>query len=162
MKAALYILHYIHSSHDYGISFTSDKVNPKHSYIHYPPATDVEAYNDALPPSHGRSNTLSAYSNACWDLQLGSVIADGTLLPLFMFCSMSGGIIFRSGGPLSWLGERQARMSLSSCKAKICATCAMSKKIVDLCNLARSISHAGLPVTDIFSPMVLHTNGRTT
>jgi len=43
MKAALYALHYIHSTHDYGISFTSDSVAPMHSYIHFPPSSDVEA-----------------------------------------------------------------------------------------------------------------------
>jgi hypothetical protein len=31
MKAALYTLHYIHSTYDYGISFTSDSVAPMHS-----------------------------------------------------------------------------------------------------------------------------------
>jgi hypothetical protein len=34
MKAALYVLHYIHSTHNYGISFTLDSVSPMHSYIH--------------------------------------------------------------------------------------------------------------------------------
>jgi hypothetical protein len=37
MKAALYALHYIHSTYDYGISFTSDSVAPMHCYIHFPP-----------------------------------------------------------------------------------------------------------------------------
>ena len=41
-------------------------------------------------------------------------VADGTLLPLFKFRSMSGGIVFRNGGPVGWLSERQKRMSLSS------------------------------------------------
>ncbi len=50
MKAALHVLHYIHSTHNYGISFTSDLVAPMHLYIHYPPNTDVEAYQDAIPP----------------------------------------------------------------------------------------------------------------
>ena len=126
MKAALYVLQYIHSTHDYGICFTLDDVEPMHSYIHYPPATNVEAYDNALPPSPGRSDTLSTYSDACWGLQLGSAVAYGTLLLLFKFCSMSGGIIFRNGGPLSWLGERQVRTSLSSCEAEICATCSAS------------------------------------
>ena len=59
MKAALYALHYIHSTHDYGISFTSDSVAPMHCYIHFPPSTDVEAYTDALPPTPTTSSTLS-------------------------------------------------------------------------------------------------------
>jgi hypothetical protein len=51
MKAALYVLHYIHSTHDYGISFTSEDTAPMHSYVHYPPSSDVEAYDDAIPPN---------------------------------------------------------------------------------------------------------------
>ena len=36
MKAALYALHYIHSTHDYGISFTSDSVVCRfHAILHY-------------------------------------------------------------------------------------------------------------------------------
>ncbi len=83
MKAALYALHYIHSTHDYGISFTSDSVAPMHSYIHFPPSTDIEAYTDALPPTPTTSSTLSSYSDACWGSQIGNAVADGTLLPLF-------------------------------------------------------------------------------
>ena len=51
MKAALYVLQYIHSTHDYGISFMSNDVAPMHSYIHYPPSSDAEAYADALAPT---------------------------------------------------------------------------------------------------------------
>jgi hypothetical protein len=32
---------------------------------------------------------------------------------------MNGGIVFRNGGPIGWLGERQERTSLSSCEAEI-------------------------------------------
>ncbi len=105
MKAALYALHYIYSTHDYGISFTLEDMSPMHSYVHYPPSTDVKVYEDAIPPTPTNSSTLSAYSNACWGSQIGSVVADGTLLPLFKFCSMNGGIVFKNGGPLGWLGE---------------------------------------------------------
>jgi hypothetical protein len=109
MKAALYALHYIHATHDYGISFTSDNVGPMHSFIHYPPGTDVEAYNDAHPPKYNshNSSSLSSYSDACWGSQIGNAVADGTLLPLLKFQSMSSGIVFKNGGPLGWLCERQ-------------------------------------------------------
>ncbi len=119
MKAALYALHYIHSTHDYGISFTSEDTAPMHSYIHHPPSSDVEAYNGAISPRVDRSDTISAYSNACWGSQLGNSVADGTLLPLFKFWSMTGGIVFKNGGPIGWLGKRQERTSLSSCEAEI-------------------------------------------
>jgi hypothetical protein len=156
MKAALYALHYIHSTHDYGISFTSNDTAPMHSYIHFPPSTDAEAYDDAIPPKLGSSNTISAYSDACWGSQLGNSVADGTLLPLFKFCSMNGGIVFKNGGPLGWLGERQERTSLSSCEAEIRATNATSKKVVDFRNLSRSVSDAGYVIPDIDAPTIIY------
>ena len=156
MKAALYALHYIHSTHDYGISFTSDDLAPMHSYIHYPPSTDVEAYRDALPPTITNSSSLSSYSDACWGSQIGSAVADGTLLPLFKFRSMSGGIVFKNGGPLGWLSERQERTSLSSCEAEIRATSATSKKVVDFRNICRSVTDSGFPIPDIDHPTLLY------
>jgi hypothetical protein len=48
MKAALYAPHYIHSLHDYGISFTSKDLAPMNCFIHYSPSTDVEAYTDVI------------------------------------------------------------------------------------------------------------------
>ena len=101
-KAALYAIHYIHSTH-YGISFTSSITSPIHSYVHFPPSLDVEAYTEAIPPSREKGVPLTSYSDACWGSQIGSAVRDGTLLPLFKFRSMSGGVVFRQGGPLSWL-----------------------------------------------------------
>ncbi len=154
--AALYIIHYIHSTHDYGISFTSNNVAPMHSYVHFPSSSDTEAYDNAVPPKLGSSNTLSAYSDACWGSQSGSLMADGTLLPLFKFRSMNGGIVLKNGVPIGWLGERQDRTSLSSCKAKICATSTTLKKVVDFCNLSCSVSKAGHTLPDIDAPTVLY------
>jgi hypothetical protein len=51
VKVALYALQYIHSLHNYGISFTSKDLAPMHSFIHYAPSTDVEAHTDAIPPT---------------------------------------------------------------------------------------------------------------
>ena len=104
---------------------------PIHSYIHYPPSTDVEAYTDPNPPKPSMTQTITTYSDACWGSQIGSAVAEGTLLPLFKFWSMNGGIIFKNGGPLGWLGKRQERMSLSSCEAEICATNTTSKKVIN-------------------------------
>jgi hypothetical protein len=155
MKAALYALHYIHSTHAYSISFTSDSVAPMHSYIHFPPSTDVEDYTDALPPTLTNSSTLSSYSDACWGLQIGNAVADDTLLPLFKFRSMTGEIIFWTGGPVGWLGERQDRTSLSSCKAEIRATNATSKKMVDFRNVCQSMVESGHDIADVTSPTPL-------
>jgi hypothetical protein len=165
MKAAFYALHYIHSTHDYGISFTSDSIAPMHSNIHFLPSTDVEAYTDALPPTLTNSSTLLSYSDACWGSQIGNAVADGTLLPLFKFRSMSDGIIFRTGGPVGWLGERQDRTSLSFCEAKIRATNATSKKVMG--NVCQSMVDPGttLPMSHLphfFSTtMMLVNDGHT-
>ena len=105
-KAALCVLHYIHFTHDYVTSFSFDDRAPMHLYVHFSPSTGTEVYNDATPPELGSSNTISAYSNACWGSQLGNLVADGTLLPLFKFCSMNGGIIFKNGGPVGCSGNR--------------------------------------------------------
>jgi hypothetical protein len=156
MKAALYVLHYIHSTHGYGISYTSDSVAPMHCYIHFPPSTDVEAYTDALPPKSSNSSTLSSYSDACWGSQVGSAVADGTLLPLFKFRSMSGGIVFRTGGPVGWLAECQERTSLSSCEAEICATNATSKKVVDFRNICQSMVESGHDLSNVLSPILFY------
>ncbi len=56
-----------------------------HSYIHYPPLMDIEAYTDTAPPTPSTTPTISAYSNACWGSQIGNAVAEGTLLPLFKF-----------------------------------------------------------------------------
>jgi len=99
--------------------------------------------------------TLSSYSDVCWDSQIGNAVADGTLLPLFKFRSMSGGIIFRNGGPVGWLGERQDQTSLSSCEAEIRATNATSKKVVDFRNICQSMVDSGHNLQDIVSPTLL-------
>jgi hypothetical protein len=51
MCAAIYALHYIHSTHDYRITFISSITSPIHTYVHFPDSSDVEAYTDAIPPS---------------------------------------------------------------------------------------------------------------
>jgi hypothetical protein len=50
MKAVLYTVHYIHSTHDYGILFTSDEDSLMHSFAHFPPLMDVKAYTNVVPP----------------------------------------------------------------------------------------------------------------
>jgi hypothetical protein len=69
---------------------------------------------------------------------------------------MNGGIIFKNGSPLGWLGERQERTSLSSCEAEICATNATSKKVVDFQNLFCSVSESGYKIEGLSSPMLLY------
>ena len=114
LNAALYVLHYIHSTIDYGFSFSSEEKAPLHTYMTFPHSSDTEAYNDAIPPRPEHHHRLTTYSDACWGSQIGNAIREGIQLPLFKFRSMSGAIIFRSGGPITWKTERQERTSLSS------------------------------------------------
>ncbi len=127
-----------------------------HSFIHFPPSTDAEAHEDAVPPKPVNSSTLSAYSDACWGSQIGSAVADGTLLLLFKFHSMNGSIIFCNGGPVGWIGECQERTSLRSCEMESRATNATSKKVVNFCNLCLSISNSGNILSDISQPTLLY------
>jgi len=69
---------------------------------------------------------------------------------------MNGGIVFKNGGPVGWLGERQERTSLSSCEAEIRATNATSKKVVDFWNLSRSVFDAGYHIPDMDSPTLVY------
>jgi hypothetical protein len=101
MRAALYALHYIHSTHDHGIYFTLSDTDSIHTFVHFPDSSDIEAYTDAKSPSPTHCSPLISYSDACWGSQIGSATRDGTLLPLFKAQSISGGIIFCRDGPIS-------------------------------------------------------------
>jgi hypothetical protein len=127
-NAALYILHYIHSTIDYDISFTSRQSPALHSYMSYPHKSNTKAYTDAFPPDTDSHHRLSTYSDTCWGLQLGNAVREGLQLPLFR--SMSGAIVMRSGGPISWKAERQDRTSLSSCKAYVPPTQACDSRSI--------------------------------
>jgi hypothetical protein len=74
---------------------------------------------------------------------------------------MSGGIVFRNGGPVGWLGERQDRTSLSSCEAEIRATNTTSKKVVDFRNICQSMVDSGHNLQDILSPTLLFNDNDT-
>ena len=90
--------------------------------------------------------------------KIGNAIADGTVLPLFKFCSMTGGIIFCNGGHISWIGDHLDRTSLSSCEAEIRATNSNLNKVVDFCNLCRSMAESGHTLADITSLAVIYNN----
>jgi hypothetical protein len=155
MKVALYTLHYIHSTHDYGITFISSINSPIHTYVHFPDSLDVEAYTDAFPPFRTKCAPLTAYSNACWGSQIGSAVRDGTLLPLFKFWSMSGGVVFRLGGPL-WMAIRQDQTALSSGEAEIRTTNEISKSVVGMRHLANSVRSSGYDTSDTLAPSSLY------
>jgi hypothetical protein len=155
MKAALHVLHYIHSTHNCDIHFTSSDTELIHTFVHFPDSSDVEAYTDAKPRSPSHSSPLTLYSNACWGSQIDSTVRDGTLHPLFKCLGISGGIIFRQGGPVAWIAVRQERTSLSSCEAEIRATNKVSKLLMSICNFAKSVHTSGfnIPDTTAVSPL---------
>lgn len=121
-QAALHALKYLYSTADYGISYHSNASNTIQAFNHFPSHHDKEAYDDATPPSPGDVQRLTSFSDACWGGQFGNSVPDGTPLELFKFRSISGYVICRTGGPISWKSIRQNRTSLSSCEAEIVAT----------------------------------------
>ena len=121
-QAALHALKYLYSTSEYGISYHSDASNTIQAFNHFPSHHDKEAYDDATPPSPGDVKRLTSFSDACWGGQFGNAVPDGTPLELFKFRSISGYVICRTGGPISWKSIRQNRTSLSSCEAEIVAT----------------------------------------
>ena len=161
MKAGLHVLHYIHSTHDYGIHFTSSSTEPVHTFVHFPDSSDVEAYTDAKPPLPSHQSPLTSYSDACWGSQIGSAVRDGTLLPLFKCRSMSGGIVFRQGGPVAWTAVRQERTSLSSCEAEIRATNEVSKLLMGIRHLADAVRTGGYEIVDTAAASPLYNDNES-
>jgi hypothetical protein len=155
-NAALYVLHYIHSTINYGITFTSKESPALHAYMLYPHASDTEAYMDALPPKPHQHHHRTTYSNACWGSQLGNAIREGIQLPLFKFRSMSGAIVMRSRGPISWKAEQQEWSSLSLCEAEIQATNTGSRLTVNTCHMISSLLSLGYPICDKDMAMPLY------
>lgn len=66
MKSALYTLQYIHSTHDYGIAFTSKVKLPMHTFLHQPHETDLEAFEDDVAPIPKQSHHITVCTNANW------------------------------------------------------------------------------------------------
>ena len=121
-KAAIHVLKYLLSTAEYGISFHSDATDSLQAFNHFSHHHDKEAYSDATPPSPSECHQLTVYSDACWGGQFSNHVPEGTPLELFKFRSLSGVLICRSGGPISWKALRQDHTALSSCEAEIIAT----------------------------------------
>jgi hypothetical protein len=155
INAALCVLHYIHSTIDYGFTFISTKTNPLHTFLSFPHTSDTEAYTDGMPLKNNQNHCLTTYSNACWGSQMGNAIRAEIQLPLFRFWSMSGTIIFRSGGRITWKSDRQEQTTLSSCEAEICATSMGSRLFVNVCNMISHLSSLGHPISDATPPTPL-------
>ena len=68
---------------------------------------------------------------------------------------MSGAIIFRSGGPITWKTEQQDRTSLSSCDAEIRAKNMGACLTINLRNLILHLQSLSRPIddTDLATPL---------
>jgi hypothetical protein len=121
-NATLYVLHYIHSTIDYGILFISKETALLHAFMHFPAFSDMEVYHNTTSSKDSQHHHLTTYSDPCWGSQLGNSVREGIHLTLFTFCSMSGAIVMPLGGSLSWKANHQERTYLSSCEAEIRAT----------------------------------------
>ena len=64
LNAALYVLHYIHSTINYGCTFTWSKQVPLHTFMSHPHSSDTEAYHHAIPPKKDGYHLLTTYSDA--------------------------------------------------------------------------------------------------
>jgi hypothetical protein len=126
----------------------------------FPHSSDTKAYNNAIPPYPTQHHRLTTYSDACWGSQIGNVTREGIQLLLFKFCSMSGAIIFRSGGPITWKMDRRERTSLSLCDAKICATNMDSHLTVNVRNMILHLASLGYPITDAKQPTPLYNDNK--
>ena len=118
-KAAIYALNYSVSTSSYGISYHLDCRKTTLAYLLFPDHHKKEAYLNAIPSSPSEAHKLTTYTDACWGGKFGSAVPDGTPLSLFKFRSLSGYLICRTGGPLSWKSIFQEQTSLSSCEAEI-------------------------------------------
>jgi hypothetical protein len=74
---------------------------------------------------------------------------------------MSGGIIFRQGGPIAWIAERQERTPLSSCEAEICATNEISKLLMGIHNLTESVRSSGFAIPDTTAASPLYNDNKS-
>jgi hypothetical protein len=155
------MLHYIHLTIDYGFTFTSAEKAPLHTYMTFPHSSNTKADKDALPPRTDQHHQLTTYRDSCWGSQISNAIQEGTQLPLFKFFSMSGAIIFRFGGLITWKSDCQDRTSLSSCKAKIRAINMGSCLTVNIRNMILHLNSLGYPIGDADLATPLYNDNKT-
>jgi hypothetical protein len=126
----------------------------------YPHSSDTKAYHNAIPPKKDGHHCLTTYSDACWGSQLRNAVREGVQLPLFKFRSMSGTIIFCSGGPITWKGERQEQTALSSCVAETRTTNMGSRLTFNTHNMISHLSSIGYPIKDTDAPTPLFNDNK--
>ena len=137
LDSAMYVVRYIRNTIGYGISFSSKSTTTLKTFLHIPLPHDAEAYSDARRPYDHETHELSAFSDANWGPQDASApdpVTPQQVHPKNMR-SMSGYIIFRSGGPILWSCVRQERTARSSSEVEIKATDELVKRILALKNV---------------------------
>ncbi len=78
-----------------------------------------------------------------------------------MSCFRFISLIFRQGGPVAWIAVRQERTSLSSCEAEIRATNEVSKLLMGICNLAKSVRASGFDIPDTTAASPLYNDNES-
>ena len=125
------MVRYLRSMTSHGLAYHSSASSVTSAYLHYPPSHDREAYTDATPRSP--SAKIQGFCGANWSSQIGGAVADGQEeVELFNYCSVSGYLIMRCGGPIAWKAVRQERTSCSMCEAEIRVTDEAVKEILSL------------------------------
>ncbi len=155
MDAAIYAIKYIRHTADFGISFHSNAHSNTSAFIHFPFHHNIEAYNDALPPTAAQHHELTAYSDACWGSQLGTSIAVGSEIKMFKLRSMSGFIVMRAGGHIAWSSVPQEQTSRSSCEAEVRATDQCAKEVLSIRLRGKDIG-----LTDDSHPTEVHNDNQ--
>jgi hypothetical protein len=128
-EAAKYVVHYLASTRDLGIKFTSVKRSTLESFLHF------------LVPK-----TVLSMSNANWGPQDASVSSHPLELPLFASCSMSA-FYFDLLGALHWISTCQKVTAASSAEAEIYA---MDECVKFLLGLVQLVEFLGFK--NVFMP----------
>ena len=108
---------FYHQSCIIEVSNKSQSLSTIQAFNHFPHHHDKESYTESTSPSPSEFHQLAAFCDANWGGQFGSAVEDVTPLKLFKFCSLSGFLICRSGGPITWKSIRQNQTALISCEA---------------------------------------------
>ncbi len=128
-EAANYVVHYLASTRDLGIKFTSVKRSSLESFLHFPVPKTVLSMSDAnLGP------------------QDASVSSNSVELPLFASRSMSAFYVDLLG-PLHWISTRQKVTAASSAEAEIYATDECVRFLLELVQLVDFLGFK-----DVFMP----------
>jgi len=142
LDAIRYVGRYIKATADYGISFSSNANDSLESFLTFP-------LDDSIP------NVLkpTAFTDSNWGPQDASVPTYKTSrqVSLNETRSISGHLVFLSGGPLIWKSQKEKRTSRSSCEAEVKATDDCTKSVQWLRNILEDLDLLPPRPTPIFN-----------